>query len=408
MKRALVTALLLLGLALALVPVAWSGGGGPKQPRSFDVYPEQSIPLRMLHARHLENGLVCEVCHSSVLTSTETADRNLPGHALCAACHRSEKPDAASAFPKSGCSDCHMGWTEGSHEHIGADLQPLPDAPRPPPVEMPPAKLTFSHQLHLGQGAVCLDCHIGIDSAEQGTRQHLPSMYTCLGCHDGRKAPDECTTCHLQDPGTGRVAVALSTSDPLQPMGRFRPDDHTDPEWLHRHEFAARADQDQCSACHEQRQCLDCHDGVQKIQRIHPGDWQMTHGLQANRRDLECAACHDRQDFCQDCHTRVGVTPGSFPGQQGDPAGDKRFHPAGWGGELGEIPGADHHSHRARRSLETCQTCHTEQQCVECHAFVNPHGDRYADPKNWNFGQGDGAVCATCHRPGDPLLEGLR
>ena len=394
--------LALWGLAL-VVPLLLA-----PSPRSTLIYPEQQIPLRMVHQRHLDNGLVCEVCHSSALSSTETADRNLPDHTLCAACHRAEQPDAGALFPKSACATCHEGWTEGAHTQIGPDLRPLPDAPKPPPVVLPPARLTFSHALHIGQGAVCLDCHSGIETAERGTVDHLPTMATCLGCHDGRSAPDECSTCHLQDQTTGRLLTDLFGTDPLAPSGRYRPDDHGDPEWIRRHEFAARADQEQCAGCHAPSQCLDCHDGVQKDQRLHPGDWQMTHGLEAQRRTLQCLACHDSERWCADCHDGVAVARGRFPGVTGDPPGGAAFHPAGWEGVLGEIAGAEHHSHVARRSLETCQTCHTEDQCIECHSFVNPHADRFADPKNWQFGQGSGAVCMRCHLPDDPHLSRIQ
>jgi len=376
--------------------------------RSHNIYPEQQIPVRFPHQRHLENGLVCEVCHSMVLGSTQASDRNLPGHQLCGACHRAEQPEAEMMFPKSGCQDCHPGWTEGSHTQIGPDLLPLPDGPKPPALVMPPARLTFSHKLHLDQGAVCLDCHPGIPTAEEGTVEHLPTMYDCLACHDGRRAPDECATCHLQDMGTGRLLTDLFGTDPLAPIGLYRPDDHSDPEWIRRHEFAARADQDQCSACHAPSVCLACHDGVQKDQRLHPGDWQMTHGLEAQRRTLECRACHDAESFCSDCHQRTAVRRGDFPGVTGDPAGTLAFHPEGWEGVLGEIAGPEHHSHVARRSLETCATCHTEDSCVECHSFVNPHGDRYSDPKDWGYGQGSGMVCSRCHQPGDPNLAGIQ
>ncbi len=376
--------------------------------RSPDIYPTQQIPLRFFHERHLGTGLVCEVCHASVLGSTQTADRNLPGHMVCAACHRSEQPQAETAYPKSACATCHEGWTEGSPAQLGPDLRPLPDAPKPPPIVLPPARLTFSHALHLQTGAVCLDCHIGITEAERGTVEHLPTMATCLGCHDGRTAPDECGTCHLQDPGTGRLLTDLFGTDPLAPSGRYRPDNHADPEWYRHHEFAARADQDQCSACHAPSQCLDCHDGVQKDQRLHPGDWQMTHGLEAQRRTLECQSCHDVDRWCSDCHQQVAVRRGSFPGVTGDPPGGAAFHPPGWDGVLGEIPGPEHHSHVARRSLETCATCHTEDQCISCHSFISPHPDRYADPKGWAFGQGSGTVCSRCHQPGDPNLSGIQ
>lgn len=38
----------------------------------------------------------------------------------------------------------------------------------------------FSHQIHLGKGAVCTDCHA---SVEQGPRAGLPSINTCMICH---------------------------------------------------------------------------------------------------------------------------------------------------------------------------------------------------------------------------------
>lgn len=40
--------------------------------------------------------------------------------------------------------------------------------------------LAFSHQLHLSQGARCIDCHVGV---EQGPVAGLPGVNTCLICH---------------------------------------------------------------------------------------------------------------------------------------------------------------------------------------------------------------------------------
>ncbi|MDP2320304.1 MAG: cytochrome c3 family protein [Acidobacteriota bacterium] len=48
---------------------------------------------------------------------------------------------------------------------------------RPATVEQP---FDFSHQIHLSKGAVCTDCHIGV---EQGPRAGLPSVNTCMICH---------------------------------------------------------------------------------------------------------------------------------------------------------------------------------------------------------------------------------
>ncbi len=47
---------------------------------------------------------------------------------------------------------------------------------RPEPVQPFP----FSHQVHLSKGAMCTDCHTGV---EQGPRAGLPSVSTCMVCH---------------------------------------------------------------------------------------------------------------------------------------------------------------------------------------------------------------------------------
>jgi hypothetical protein len=48
---------------------------------------------------------------------------------------------------------------------------------RPTDVAQP---FPFSHQIHLSKGALCTDCHTGV---EQGPRAGLPSVNTCMICH---------------------------------------------------------------------------------------------------------------------------------------------------------------------------------------------------------------------------------
>ncbi len=48
---------------------------------------------------------------------------------------------------------------------------------RPDTVAQP---FDFSHQIHLGKGAVCTDCHTGV---EQGPRAGIPTVNTCMICH---------------------------------------------------------------------------------------------------------------------------------------------------------------------------------------------------------------------------------
>ena len=89
------------------------------------------------------------------------------------------------------------------------------------------------------------------------------------------------------------------------------------------------------NACHEVKDCLDCHDGVKKVEGLHPADWVMTHGFEAQRRGLDCQACHDVETDCQSCHEDAGLKPGLFPG---GPAATEdqgiRFHPQGWAGTV--------------------------------------------------------------------------
>lgn len=398
--------LLVLGISAG---VAHSGSPDADS-RSLQVYPEQQIPFTFNHKLHLEQGAQCQLCHASTATSTSAQDHNIPNHATCGICHQMQLPGAADLYPKAACSTCHNGFSEGLPEHVGPDKAPLADAPKPAALVFPPARITFSHKKHLDQGVPCLTCHEGVDKTALATRQHLPSMATCLTCHDGGKAPSECTTCHLQTDG-GRVLTDFAEAGLLTPGGRFRPDDHDSPRWLHQHRVAAKVDEASCSFCHEANDCLACHDGTQKVPGLHPADWVMSHGLEAQRRTLDCQACHEVETDCKSCHEAAGVVRGAFPGGPGAPE-DRgiRFHPEGWAGTVGEIPGAEHHSHIARRSLDTCASCHggaDADLCIECHgSIVNPHPPSWSDPDyTGNFGGGEGGVCLRCHSPGDPVLD---
>ena len=403
------TVLGVVATAMLLAGSAFSGSPDSAT-RSSQLYPEQKITLRFDHRLHVEQGAQCQLCHAEATTSEAATDDLIPDHRTCGICHQMQLPDAANSYPASGCATCHEGYSGGLPEHLGVDKMPLAGAPLPEKNSIPAARIVFSHSTHVGDGVPCLTCHQGVEKAGLATRQHLPSMATCLSCHDGGKAPSECTTCHLQGDG-GRLLTDFREAGMLQPGGRFRPDDHGSSNWLYQHRSAAKVDEASCNACHEVKDCLDCHDGVKKVEGLHPADWVMTHGFEAQRRGLDCQACHDVETDCQSCHEDAGLKPGLFPG--GPAATDDqgiRFHPQGWAGTVGEIPGPEHHSHTARRALDTCTSCHGgdgQDLCLECHAtLVNPH------PASWKemdfrgpFGQAEGQVCSVCHRPGDPALE---
>lgn len=406
----------MLALGLGLGVLILSPGAVGKDvgaERSDVIYPPQEIPLTFNHQRHIEQGARCQLCHASIESSDDVRDRNLPDHSVCGICHQMQVPNAAELYPAAACATCHRGYTDGGPEHLGPDKLPLANAPPPAPVVFPPARITFSHAVHVPRGIPCLTCHEGVDQVALATREHLPAMGVCLDCHDGGTAPSECTTCHLQGDG-GRVLTDFEEHGLLKPSGRFRPDDHDDPRWLHVHRTAAKVDEASCSSCHEAADCLACHDGTVEPGDLHPADWVMTHGLEAQRRTLDCQACHEVETDCQSCHTEAEIVRGPFPGGPGsEQEGPLRFHPEGWAGIVGEIPGAEHHSHIARRSLETCEACHggaDEAMCLDCHGtIVSPHPASWGDPDvEINFGQGEGSVCLRCHQPGDPDLDRMR
>lgn len=165
------------------------------------------------------------------------------------------------------------------------------------------------------------------------------------------------------------------------------PADHRG-DYLHRHGTAARANPERCASCHTENSCLRCHAGDAPPQKIHPPGFLAYHPIDAQNDPGSCGTCHAAETFCKDCHQLSRFTS-SGGGQVAPGVG---FHPASW---LGGAPGPEH-GRAARRDLTSCTSCHTEADCVQCHAGVNPHPPRWtgqcgkvmrANPKS----------CARCH-----------
>ena len=83
---------------------------GRKHTPSDLIFPEQTIPIRFSHAKHV--GLVtCTQCHTSVSTSLRAKDRNLPAEAVCLDCHDQAAAARGEATdPPSSCDTCHPGF----------------------------------------------------------------------------------------------------------------------------------------------------------------------------------------------------------------------------------------------------------------------------------------------------------
>lgn len=375
---------------LAAVAVAAAATAAAATPSPI-ILPKPTIPIAFNHGKHLKLGMKCLACHADATKSIDSADNLLPKEALCLTCHNVKAPNPAKAFPKATCDTCHPDFVQGSD-------------PKPDPIVLPPPRLRMTHRAHALLGIVCGDCHRDMEkqTAPSGQRgqqtwgERIPTMATCINCHNGAAAPAACTTCHLAE-DDGRLITEFAASEgKLQPIGRYRDDDHRDPNWKFRHSFPAR-DQSYCYSCHATSDCLDCHAGASKPTAIHPGNYVLLHSRDALTGADNCLGCHEGGVGCFKCHETVGVSEAAAADQGA--LTTRRIHPDGW---ASFTAGPNHHAETARNSINSCVTCHAETECIRCHSTrtlrVNPHPPGFTG--NALKSRND-ASCKKCHDNGD-------
>ena len=141
---------------------------------------------------------------------------------------------------------------------------------------------------------------------------------------------------------------------------------------------------------------------TRRMTGIHPGDYLRMHSVEARHNTLDCQSCHNPIQFCASCHQQAGVSPSPGPRQFGRIRGQRRFHPPGFAGAIGEPRSANHHGSAARRNLQSCVGCHTENDCVRCHSAGAPSSLR-ANPHPPGF-RCNGIIdvniagCLKCHQ----------
>lgn len=262
-------------------------------------------------------------------------------------------------------------------------------APGLPPLLATP-DVRFDHQRHRAAGTDCAPCH-----AAGGA---LPTKAACATCHDV-EAPERCADCHLTAPdGRLRLAVASGVLRPATGLADHRGD------FARHHAEPARLAPATCEACHAPSDCQACHAGRIRPIGLHPADFIATHGPAARRDDPACGTCHRAQTFCVGCHAQSGLALEAGPRSFGRDARDRRtFHPPGFGGQLGGVPGPEHHRYAARRQLTECASCHREADCVRCHGEAATTRLR-ASPHPASFAASCRALldanprgCAKCH-----------
>jgi hypothetical protein len=219
-------------------------------------------------------------------------------------------------------------------------------------------------------------------------------MESCHRCHGGPapSASDDCATCHLTLPD-GRLRSRFPEGELDPPAWLF--DMNHDADFLVRHRWVGADHGDKCASCHEENDCADCHDGrIRPSRRIHPNDYLTIHPQMARRDDPQCTSCHSTQNFCMECHARIGVSSVSAP----DVSAPGRYHPPPEVWTRGPVL----HGREARRSMTTCVSCHAERDCVDCHGVsgigggISPHPPGFVAECGRLLRQNPRA-CQTCH-----------
>lgn len=109
-----------------------------------------------------------------------------------------------------------------------------------------------------------------------------------------------------------------------------------------------------CATCHTRQFCQDCHEGDNLDRLTHPLNYEVTHALEAQAKQAECAVCHTERQFCIECHSENNVMPHN--------------HTVGWTNKFPNDGGR--HKVEALNDLDACIACHEQNAeliCGSCH-----------------------------------------
>ncbi len=261
-----------------------------------------------LHVEDLE--LECEFCHQLVRESVSGLDTLTPKKEVCLECH---EPDITTHYRPKTVGPAAVRITEYCRK--------------------------FNHSVHLISKILCRRCHIGIGVPESVPAEYRPPMSACIGCHVKKNAQKDCIICH--ETSKGKI-----------------PPNHRSSLWIRQHgDDASLDDGVSCRICHARNDCQECHQGDNLLPRVHPPGFQFKHPLEIRTGRIECAACHEEQSFCIECHTERNVYPLSH-------------QRASWANTL---PGSGgRHAIQARINIELCASCHSDEPdsepiCAACH-----------------------------------------
>lgn len=320
--------------------------------------------IRVPHERHVKADVDCVSCHETIFDSESVEDLDLPKEKKCTGCHKEEKDK---------CGFCHT----------------QPDKPQTYAARERNVKM--SHAKHLALEKVNEDCKVCHTKLPEpfAVAGIAPPMTTCNACHehDTQFAKGDCKACHKD-----------LARYPIQPVLAFSHQGN----FVKNHRLEGRSGET-CAQCHEQTFCGECHAKTvgrpiehllaERTDRnfIHRADYESRHSIEARADSSTCQRCHG-QSFCQDCHTRRGLTP----------VADVTInpHPPGFESAVGT---PEFHGKAARRDAASCAACHDQgaaSNCVECHKVGGIGGTPH--PASWVGRHGReeiarNAMCRYCH-----------
>ncbi|HEX7336917.1 MAG TPA: hypothetical protein VF252_06890 [Gemmatimonadales bacterium] len=273
-----------------------------------------------------------------------------PVSAACATCH-------ARDF----CSECHVN---------------APEVPAIQALALDPRSLAHKAELKAPPS------HADPSFLQRHGRAARQSPMTCATCH----AQESCLACHAGKPAT---ALAMPAAGPGRGKGavirRERPPSHGS-DFSELHGPVANARPETCNGCHVRPQCLDCHrpTAADAAPGYHPAGFLSRHPAAAYSRETSCSDCHNRGQFCADCHVNAGLSASRTL--------DAGYHDAKRSFLFG-------HGQAARQNLESCVACHAERDCLTCHSALggrrfNPHGPGF-DPATLR--RKNSQACTACH-----------
>jgi hypothetical protein len=154
--------LVLFGLALVIVFVAWAGAMIVRSPYENLQGEPREQPVPFSHEHHAGAlGIDCRYCHTSVEKSSFAG---IPPTRICMNCHSEMWASSATLAPvrESYRTGQSIQWTR---------------------VHDLPQFVYFAHNIHVSKGIGCSTCHGRVDHMPLTWKAEPLTMEWCLGCH---------------------------------------------------------------------------------------------------------------------------------------------------------------------------------------------------------------------------------